>query len=79
MVDATRLRQVLWNLVSNAMKFTKQGGVTINVSADVDEDVANIEFEIEDTGIGIPEDEVDNIFGMYYQVKSGKDNFTCSR
>lgn len=74
MVDATRLRQVLWNLVSNAMKFTKQGGVTINVSADVDEDVANIEFEIEDTGIGIPEDEVDNIFGMYYQVKSGKDN-----
>lgn len=74
MVDATRLRQVLWNLVSNAMKFTKQGGVTINVSADVDEDVANIEFEIEDTGIGIPENEVDNIFGMYYQVKSGKDN-----
>lgn len=74
MVDATRLRQVLWNLVNNAMKFTKQGGVTINVSADIDGDVANIEFEIEDTGIGIPEHEVDNIFGMYYQVKSGKDN-----
>ncbi|WP_105902196.1 aerobic respiration two-component sensor histidine kinase ArcB [Vibrio gangliei] len=74
MVDATRLRQVLWNLLNNAMKFTKQGGVTVNVSAEFDDEWANLEFEIEDTGIGIPESEIDNIFGMYYQVKSGKDN-----
>ncbi|WP_089139168.1 aerobic respiration two-component sensor histidine kinase ArcB [Vibrio rumoiensis] len=74
LVDATRLRQVLWNLLNNAMKFTKQGGVTVNVSADIDGEFANIEFEIEDTGIGIPDSEIDNIFGMYYQVKSGKDN-----
>ncbi|WP_153447721.1 aerobic respiration two-component sensor histidine kinase ArcB [Vibrio algicola] len=73
-IDASRLRQVLWNLVSNAMKFTKEGGVTVNISADYDEQYANIEFEIEDTGIGIPESEIDSIFGMYYQVKSGKDN-----
>lgn len=73
-VDASRLRQVLWNLVSNAMKFTKEGGVTVNISADYDNEFANIEFEIEDTGIGIPKSEIDNIFGMYYQVKSGKDN-----
>ena len=74
LVDATRLRQVLWNLVSNAMKFTKEGGVSVNVSADFDNEYAEIQFDIEDTGIGIPESEVDNIFGMYYQVKSGKDN-----
>ncbi|MFV0576397.1 MAG: aerobic respiration two-component sensor histidine kinase ArcB [Vibrio sp.] len=74
MVDATRLRQVLWNLLSNAMKFTKEGGVTVNVSADFNSEYADIIFEIEDTGIGIPDSEIDNIFGMYYQVKSGKDN-----
>ncbi|MGR5211397.1 aerobic respiration two-component sensor histidine kinase ArcB [Vibrio rotiferianus] len=73
-VDATRLRQVIWNLVSNAMKFTKEGGVVMTVSADVEEDYATIIIEVEDTGIGIPEDEVEKIFAMYYQVKSGKDN-----
>jgi two-component system aerobic respiration control sensor histidine kinase ArcB len=73
-VDATRLRQVIWNLVSNAMKFTKEGGVVMTVSADVEEEYATIIIEVEDTGIGIPEDEVEKIFAMYYQVKSGKDN-----
>ncbi|MFA0070428.1 ATP-binding protein, partial [Vibrio breoganii] len=73
-VDGTRLRQVLWNLVSNAMKFTKDGGVVMTVSAEIDGDFANITMEIEDTGIGIPESEIDKIFAMYYQVKSGTDN-----
>lgn len=73
-VDATRLRQVIWNLVSNAMKFTKEGGVVMTVSADVEEDYATIIIEVEDTGIGIPDEEIDKIFAMYYQVKSGKDN-----
>ncbi|KIP77769.1 ATPase [Vibrio harveyi] len=73
-VDATRLRQVIWNLVSNAMKFTKEGSVVMTVSADVEDDYATIIMEVEDTGIGIPEEELDKIFAMYYQVKSGKDN-----
>ncbi|WP_367987256.1 aerobic respiration two-component sensor histidine kinase ArcB [Vibrio sp. NTOU-M3] len=73
-VDATRLRQVLWNLISNAMKFTKEGGVVMTVSAEVEGDMAHITMEVEDTGIGIPESELDKIFAMYYQVKSGKDN-----
>lgn len=73
-VDATRLRQVLWNLISNAMKFTKEGGVVMTVSADVEDDLAHIVMDIEDTGIGIPDAELDKIFAMYYQVKSGKDN-----
>ncbi|USD65721.1 aerobic respiration two-component sensor histidine kinase ArcB [Vibrio sp. SCSIO 43136] len=73
-VDATRLRQVLWNLISNAMKFTKEGGVVMSISADVEGALANICIEVEDTGIGIPEKELDKIFAMYYQVKSGKDN-----
>ncbi|XAW89958.1 aerobic respiration two-component sensor histidine kinase ArcB [Vibrio sp. CDRSL-10 TSBA] len=73
-VDATRLRQVLWNLISNAMKFTKEGGVVMTVSADIEDGQAYIVMDIEDTGIGIPEAELDKIFAMYYQVKSGKDN-----
>ncbi|MUK31222.1 aerobic respiration two-component sensor histidine kinase ArcB [Aliivibrio fischeri] len=73
-VDSTRLRQVLWNLVGNATKFTKEGGVVMSVSADIHQDNAEITFEIEDTGIGIPEEELENVFAMYYQVKQGKDN-----
>lgn len=73
-VDATRLRQVLWNLVGNATKFTKEGGVVMSVSAEVEGEFAHLMFEVEDTGIGIPDAELDKIFAMYYQVKSGKDN-----
>ncbi len=46
----------------------------MSVSAEVAYGMADITFEVEDTGIGIPEDELDKIFAMYYQVKSGKDN-----
>lgn len=73
-VDATRLRQILWNLVGNAVKFTKQGCVIITVSADVDHDTAHLCFEVEDSGIGIPADEQDKIFAMYYQVKQAGEN-----
>ncbi|MGR5541831.1 ATP-binding protein, partial [Vibrio campbellii] len=60
--------------ISNAMKFTKEGGVVMNVSASQSNEMAHITIEIEDTGIGIPEKELEKIFAMYYQVKSGKDN-----
>ncbi len=73
-VDDTRLRQVLWNLVGNATKFTKEGSVVVSVSADIHQNDAEITFEVEDTGIGIPESELENVFAMYYQVKQGKDN-----
>lgn len=75
MVDATRLRQVLWNLISNAMKFTQEGGVYVNVSADpAENNQVTLRFEIEDTGVGIPEHELEKIFAMYYQVKSEEGN-----
>ncbi|MEH5820831.1 aerobic respiration two-component sensor histidine kinase ArcB [Escherichia coli] len=70
--DGTRLRQILWNLISNAVKFTQQGQVTVRVRYDEGD---MLHFEVEDSGIGIPQDELDKIFAMYYQVKdshSGK-------
>ncbi|WP_299018973.1 aerobic respiration two-component sensor histidine kinase ArcB [uncultured Photobacterium sp.] len=73
-VDSTRLRQVLWNLVSNATKFTKDGGVILSVSSEIIDQQAEIIFEVEDSGIGIPADELDKIFAMYYQVKDESDN-----
>lgn len=73
-VDSTRLRQVLWNLIGNATKFTKQGGVVLSVSSEIHDHDADIIFEVEDSGIGIPKAEIDNIFAMYYQVQQGDDN-----
>ncbi|MGF1685544.1 aerobic respiration two-component sensor histidine kinase ArcB [Photobacterium japonica] len=73
-VDGTRLRQVLWNLISNATKFTKEGGVVMSVMCEQDETHAHITFEVEDSGVGIPQSEIDKIFAMYYQVKDENDN-----
>jgi two-component system aerobic respiration control sensor histidine kinase ArcB len=65
--DGTRLRQILWNLISNAVKFTPKGGlVTVRVRY---EEENTLRFEVQDSGIGIPQDEQDKIFAMYYQVK----------
>lgn len=66
MADGTRLRQILWNLIGNAVKFTQQGGVSVRVWREPSD---KLFFEVRDTGIGIPRDEQDKIFAMYYQVK----------
>lgn len=64
--DGTRLRQILWNLIGNAVKFTPQGHIVVRVRC---EDQERMIFEVEDSGMGIPQDEQDKIFAMYYQVK----------
>nr|WP_230425576.1 aerobic respiration two-component sensor histidine kinase ArcB [Saccharobesus litoralis] len=66
--DPTRLRQVLWNLLANAVKFTLKGCVELRVDCQISNGAAWIDFEIEDSGIGIDENEIANIFAMYYQV-----------
>lgn len=68
-VDGTRLRQILWNLLFNAVKFTPQGHVSLSVESTMPENgLSVVKFKITDTGVGIPEDELDKIFAMYYQV-----------
>ncbi|MBE7539838.1 MAG: response regulator [Opitutaceae bacterium] len=67
--DAARLRQVLGNLVGNAIKFTERGGVTIHVSTD--RSVAGGEgllFSVRDTGVGIPANRMERLFKMFSQV-----------
>ncbi len=72
MGDPVRLNQVILNLVGNAVKFTTKGEITVSVRL-LDEDEANatIEFAVTDTGIGIPENEMENIFENFHQATSG--------
>ncbi|UWR22316.1 ATP-binding protein [Sulfitobacter sp. S190] len=70
--DAGRLRQVLTNLVGNAIKFTAAGHVLVRVTG-VPDDVTRrlaLHVVVEDTGIGIAEDEIDHIFGEFTQVEN---------
>lgn len=66
--DAGRMRQILTNLIGNAIKFTDKGHVIVNVMARCKMERADITIQIEDTGIGIPEDKVSKIFKAFSQV-----------
>jgi len=85
--DETKLRQVLINLLNNALKFTKQGGVSLRVGIKNSQSlIANgkesaisheklaITFEIEDTGAGIAPEELDSLFEAFVQTKTGKES-----
>ena len=67
--DVTRLRQILVNLVSNAVKFTHKGEVVISVSSQlVDNGYHKLYFAVKDTGIGIPPERLDRLFKSFSQV-----------
>jgi PAS domain S-box-containing protein len=69
--DPVRLHQIILNLVSNAVKFTTKGKITVSVRLQSeDEDKATIEFAVADTGIGIAESKMDNIFENFQQATS---------
>jgi CheY-like chemotaxis protein len=69
--DITRLRQILVNLISNAVKFTQRGEVTLSVaSADIQDDKLELHFSVADTGIGIPEHKIGLLFRSFSQVDS---------
>lgn len=63
-IDQDQLREVLNNLVDNAIKYTKQGNVTIDVSGDQN----NITVSVTDTGIGVPPEDVPHLFQKFYRV-----------
>jgi len=69
--DPTRLRQILANLVSNAVKFTAEGEVTVEARVlDVTDGETKLELAVRDSGIGIPEDRLGSIFNPFEQADS---------
>jgi hypothetical protein len=69
--DSGRIRQVLLNLVSNAVKFSERGSVTVHAACPVvTGDVATIVWTVKDTGMGIPPDRLDGLFREFMQVDS---------
>jgi PAS domain S-box-containing protein len=69
--DVTRLRQILINLIDNAIKFTKEGEVFVSVAAEMlEQNRYNLSFVVQDTGIGIPEGKMDRLFKPFSQVDS---------
>ena len=69
--DPVRLHQIILNLVSNAVKFTAGGHITVSVSLlSEDEEQATIEFSVTDTGIGISDDKMPKIFDNFQQASS---------
>jgi PAS domain S-box-containing protein len=70
--DSVRLHQIILNLVSNAVKFTSAGKITVAVILKAeDEEKVMIEFAVTDTGIGISKDKIQNIFENFQQATSG--------
>lgn len=75
MLDTARLSQILWNLINNAVKFTQEGNVSLEVKQTTKNEII---FIVTDTGIGIDTEDAKNIFTMYYQAKSSNYNPTGS-
>ena len=69
--DPGRLRQIIMNLIGNAIKFTHEGHVVLDATGSVDEHrVLTLRIEVTDTGIGIPADRIDRLFKTFSQIDS---------
>jgi len=69
--DVTRLRQILVNLLANAIKFTEEGEVVVSVSGQLKDNYAyQLHFSVKDTGIGVPLDKQDRLFQSFTQIDS---------
>jgi len=66
--DAFRLKQILYNLIGNAIKFTNEGGIRLEVESTVSDNMTEFAFRIVDTGMGISEEDLTRVFNEFEQV-----------
>ncbi|MEL6451967.1 MAG: ATP-binding protein [Pseudomonadota bacterium] len=70
--DAGRVRQILTNLIGNAVKFTETGGITLHVSGIHGPDASSLRFEVTDTGPGIPPSQQEQVFEDFFAMATGE-------
>ena len=67
--DDVRIRQILINLLNNAVKYTEKGGITFTISGEVKDDTAMLHFSVQDTGIGIKEEDLSRLFSAFERIE----------
>ncbi|MCR5059670.1 MAG: response regulator [Saccharofermentans sp.] len=70
--DVSKIKKILKALISNGLKYTRQGGVYVRITAEEHDYGVNLCFEITDTGIGMTEEELENVYNSFYQADSGR-------
>lgn len=70
--DEIRIRQILVNLLTNAVKYTKEGGLTLTVDGTIEEEYVKLYFEVEDTGIGIKEEDLSKLFERFQRIEEDR-------
>ena len=69
--DEARLNQIVFNLMSNALKFTAEGGVTLTCRVETGDDAPTLQIAVQDSGIGIPQSQQEIIFEKFHQAEGG--------
>ena len=70
--DEQRIKQILINLLNNAVKFTNDGKITLSISCEIENDACKLTFSVSDTGIGIKEEDMDKVFVLFQQINTKK-------
>lgn len=73
--DDIRIKQVLVNLMTNAVKYTRQGKVVLTITADVKDDIAVIHCSVKDTGIGIKEEDIKKLFEKFQRIEESRNRY----
>lgn len=70
--DDVRIKQILINIINNAIKYTEKGSVTFSVGGEISEDTVQLLFEVKDTGIGIREEDMEKLFSEFERIDEKK-------
>ncbi len=74
--DVVKLKRILWHLISNGLKYTKEGGVYVRITSEKRDYGLNLIIEVKDTGIGMNEEELECVYDDFYQADSGRTRST---